>query len=60
MTAKARVQTVRPSAPSGSRPYSTFAPESLPASTQPAPMPIPSATSGKLAATRTRPRTFDA
>ena len=60
MTAKARVQSVRPSAPSGSRPYSTFAPESRPASTQPAPMPSPSATSGRLACHSGRPRIFEA
>ena len=60
MTAKARVQSVRPSAPSGSRPYSTFAPESRPARTQPAPMPSPSATRGRLACHSGRPRILDA
>ena len=39
--------TVRPSAPNGSRPYSTFDADSLPASKQPRPTPIPSAANGK-------------
>ncbi len=40
------VVIVSPSAPKGSNPYSTLAPEILPASRQPMPTPMPIAASG--------------
>ena len=54
-SAKTSVAPVSPRAPSGSRPYSTFAPESLPARTEPAPMPIPSAARGRPACPSSSP-----
>ena len=58
--ANAKVQAVRPKAPRGSRPYSTFAPESRPAHTHPAPMPTVSATRGNPVCHSGRRKTFDA
>ena len=54
--AKASVVIVSPSAPKGSRPYSTVAPEILPASRQPTPTPIPIAASGRLTCQSINPR----
>ena len=46
ITADDKTLSIRPNATIGSRPYSTFAPDSLPASRHPTPIPTPSAASG--------------
>ena len=56
INAKASALRVRPSAPSGSNPYSTFDADSLPASMQPRPTPIPRAAKGNPLCVSESPR----